>query len=1345
MKIEIQQPLDSNAIWEQQDKVEQSRDNKSILEKTNAFFRNYANESAISHTISAVKDVATDVYERDDKAFQDGLKDLDTTMSLVKANGGDMLDMNDISDVSSRAKNKFHFQRLLDEKIIENKQKERINESIGNVGQMTSTMLGRSDIDFLTGGFATGLAKAGYTGSKLIRTVGAVESVSSTVKGQVFDDYTFKDGVLDLVINTAVIVPIANQFRKNVHNDNVKTGIEDIPSDNEIKLAEQIAFPQVKNWRIFADEAVDKRYKEVEQMLKESGRYDNVEPEFMEWQKDIQRREQIVRDIEKEADARAKQREAEAKQREADRIAEGKNIEEDKSIEDALDKQVTKTKAEQELEDLDYRIKETQDKLSKQAEEKLRQAEKEKQRLYYEQVFSSPKYANYNTNRREFFKSQESIIKDIKNKSIDDKVIAINAEIKGHKETIKSLNNKIKEITQKLTKYENKAVLARETNRLNKTKEELANTKKLLEDAKKNLSVPIDSRVIDSIRNTNRSIIDMADDIAVALRPNIDRLQMEINDLKNKPDYVKQQYKEEYANLIDELNNSYPNEMQKVNSLFGSIGKTRKPFDIANMPNLTKKQKGALVALGLFGGTSAFASDGEDDTFGVGALVMTMAGLYVLAPYALKSFNYISNNGLKVAIGETMAKITESQNVSELMRSAKGMEFGKSYEKLHDIADSAFNSTLTEIRNYNIPAVTKIFQDLLFDPLNGALRTADIEIRQMKNSYKAMINQVKNPAYKQWLDEKSIGRIESIRDSVELLKRFNIEIYDHISGIKLSDSPSVIASAKQFTKMFNEIKQTLSDSGVYGSEILNKETGDYITRMWNFEDLAKIVSSASKSELDELANNFSVMFKNQDNAVNKANEMLRWFGQSKNISGKTMDNIIKDLEEFFAEGTDINKVREAGRTTKDVNSRLKSRIEMDFTKWKDMTIGGKTVTLDTLIDRDVDDILEMYLNQSLGMIAFARRGYTSVYELKQMLNELTVGNSKAQKQVQTIIDMTLGRRVDVDDPNIVGVAQAVKQASFFMLLPKVFFSQFTEIGKSLMYSGLPIAMKHFGSLIKSVPKESELMRSIIESTGLGIHQMNQRLDIRGLDTTDLHMDRNLSSLGKLSLQAQEATARYSGLLKGTDFAQRLTALKFSTDFANLVKGLPNDIPLSRYKVYGIDDDVIKMFKDDFEFLPDGTLKAIDRTNWSYEKKTLFQDIAFKVNQDYVPETILSTVGLWSKSTAFGQAISFLTSYGTNLFSTQGRRDAHLRDGRAMWNAVQTFGLTYLGLVAKYEAEGKEYEDNDLLQYSFMNLPAVSLLSSVSALTSPAIFSVTDDAKKQLEDTVYALTLGDTDE
>jgi hypothetical protein len=418
---------------------------------------------------------------------------------------------------------------------------------------------------------------------------------------------------------------------------------------------------------------------------------------------------------------------------------------------------------------------------------------------------------------------------------------------------------------------------------------------------------------------------------------------------------------------------------------------------------------------------------------------------------------------------------------------------------------------------------------------------------------------------------------------------------------------------------------------------------------------------------------------------------------------------------------------------------------MDFTKWEDITIGGEKITLDTIIDRDVDDIMEKYLNQSLGMIAFARRGYTSIYELEKTIAQATIGNNKAQKQAQAIIDLTLGKKVDMGDPNVMAVAQLVKELTFFVKLPSVFFSQLTEIGKSIQYAGLPMAMKNFRSLIKDIPEDSELMKSILESTGLGTHQLNQRLDIKGLDTTDLQMDKSLSSLGKVSLQLQEATAKYSGLLKGTDFAQRLIALKFSTDFASLVKGLPNDIPKSRYGVYGINDDVIKQFKDDFEFDNDGVLKAIDRSTWSYDKETLFQDIAFKVNQDYVPEVLLSTVGLWSKSSSLGQMLSFLTSYGTNLFTNQGRRDAHLRDGRAMWNAAQTFAYTYIGLSLKSEIEGKDYDDDQLVQYSMMNLPSFGLVGSLSSLTSPVVFSTADEVKKTVANEIYGLTVGDSNE
>lgn len=1479
--INISEPLDKSQYWGEEEKLDTARAQKTLAQKTKAWFSNYASESTIANAITAVKDTGADAYQKEDKNFIGSLQNQESAFNIIGSMGGNNLDAGTISEIAGRAKNKFHLQRLVAEENLKVKDKQRVNETLGTIGQVSSTIIGRSDLDIATGTFGASLAKMGIATKNMVKIIGATETVSAGIKSQVYDDYYFKDAMLDITVNTASIIPIANMFRGDTHIDNVKTGLDNIPSKNEMNTMSRYIFPEIRNWSAQAENNVAKN---IENAVVGSERISGN----MEWMKDIQRKNQLEKAIKLEADIKAQDRAKAAAAREDARNLDAKMVDQtmydnfqDATIDTAMEKQAVKTKLEQELEDLNYRISETKSNMVKQEEARLMEAERNKQLLYYNNVFSSEKYSKanmnrseflkaqdklardikiekvtkaiddiklevktnkntfntlskqidnaeanaktitdvkvqareykkieemykkleeskkaveasnaklktsidsnskntlmqrlanameseknnkqsyykdvfgsskydtYKLNRSEFFKNQEATIKQIKNQQIDDKIMAANTEIKTHKSTIKELKSVVKSMEAKIGSYTSKAVISRETNKLNKIKDQLKNAYTMLSDAKKGLSIPIDTRVIDSIRRGNRSVMDMADDIAVALHSNIDRLKTEINDLKNAPDYVKKQYIEEYSHLMDELATSYPEEMQKVKSLFGSIGKQSKPFDITKLNNLSKKQKGALLALGLFGGTNAMASEGDDEfTFGLGSLVMTLAALYVLAPYTLKAFSHISNNGLKNSIRETMDKITESQNVSDLMRSAKGLEFGEMYDTVHRMVDTRFNSTLAEVRGWNIPEVTKIFEDLLFDPLNGAARTADIEIRQGKNSYKASVNLVKNVEYKNWLDEKAIGVVDKVMDQVELLKMFNKEIYDHISGINISKSPAVINTSKVVSKMFEDIKDAMIGSNIYGHEILNKSTNNYITRLWNFEDLSKIISKANPEELDALANNFSKLFVSQENAVTKAKQMIAWIGQSKNISNRDATDIIERLEQFFAEGTDLNQAKEALRTSKDVASRLKSRIDMDFTKWEDITIGGEKITLDTVIDRDVDDIMEKYLNQSLGMISFARRGYTSIYELEKTIAQATVGNNKAQKQAQTIIDLTLGKKVDMGDPNVMAVAQLVKELTFFVKLPSVFFSQLTEIGKSIQYAGLPMAMKNMRSLIKDIPEDSELMKSILESTGLGTHQLNQRLDIKGLDTTDLQMDRSLSSLGKVSLQLQEATAKYSGLLKGTDFAQRLTALKFSTDFASLVKGLPNDIPKSRYGVYGINDDVIKQFKDDFEFDNEGILKSIDRSGWSYEKQTLFQDIAFKVNQDYVPEVLLSTVGLWSKSSSLGQMLSFLTSYGTNLFTNQGRRDAHLRDGRAMWNAAQTFAYTYLGLSLKSEIEGKDYDDDQLVQYSMMNLPSFGLVGSLSSLTSPVVFSTADEVKKTVANEIYGLTVGDSNE
>ena len=1329
MNVELFKPINNNIEFEQEEKLKLQRDSKTQLEKASSWLQNFSNESTIFRAFSEVKDNSSDAYERDDKHFQEVIKNNDYLEQLLNSKG---LDISEGLEIGERSKNYVHFERLVTEKLVELEKQRKINETLGMFGQVTSTIAGRSDLDILTGvGLLGMISKVGMSVGNATRLYTGIETGSSIIKTNVYDDMTLKDGFMDMLINTSVAIPSFNAFKPIVKQttEEAITNSANV-SDKVISNIESKILPKVTNWRTTAEDLVSS--KTVSDLAQTS-----TSKEFMSWYKEKQRLQAIVKDEfygqqkitgkeRTKADFDARVRELEAKGRTSEQV-------------DLYEELLVQKERARQSEELLITLKEN---------------ERNKQLLYYQKVFSSEKYNEFRNNRVDFYAHQNELVSNVKKEELkaraiesEQNIIKINDEIKIHKSTIKSLESKVKEVTEKLKTYTNNAVIARETKKLDRLKGEIKNAKKLLYDTKKGISVKLDSSVIESIRTENRTLNQMVDDIAVALEPNINRLTDELSDISKSSLENRKSFIEEYTDILNVLNEAYPAHTKRLSRMFNDLKTKNKALSILTATQgLTRKQKTAITAVTLLGGSSLMASDGNDDgSIGLKEIVIMIILGSVLAPEIASIVARAKDSSLKTAILEATEGVREASKQAELMQSSSYKSFGKFYETAVESFDSKFTNTLTGLKGFKIPELEKLFKDILFDPLDGNLRPLEAEIKGRVHKEIGDIEFARSSEYRNWLDEHKIGPLDSYGNKELLTARFNKEIYNHMTGIKISDSEAVKNASKAYKNMFERIKKMFQESSVYGSKILDNAGEDYVTRLWNFEDLSRVYNKATDAEKNELIVNFSNMIKDQSNAISKAKQMLNWIGDSKNVVGREASDIIDRLSELFKEGTDLQQAQELLRTQKDVGSRLKARIDMDLSQWKDMYIDGEKITLDTLVNRNIADVSETYLRQSIGMIALSRRGIDSVFEFRKYIENATKGHPKAQqaqKYANTALDLVLGNRVDLGDPDVVAVAQMLKEATFTATLPLVWFSMIVELGKSVAYAGLPMTLKNISALMSKVPKESEIVRQVMDATNLGWHQANQRLDIRGIDTLDLQRNANTTALGRVALKAQEATAKISGLLKFTDISQRIVALKFSTDFANLVKGLPNDIPKSRFEVYGINDDVLKMFDaDDFEFLPNGELKALDTTKWSDNKKAIFEDIAFKVNQDYVPETLISTVGMWSKSNSFGQSISFLTSYGSNLFSTQARRDAHLRDGRAMWNNAMTFALTYIGMHLRAEATGKEYTHEELVQFSLLNLPVMGVIGTMRSISDPAMFSFSRKVKQDIEDAIAGITDG----
>jgi hypothetical protein len=542
---------------------------------------------------------------------------------------------------------------------------------------------------------------------------------------------------------------------------------------------------------------------------------------------------------------------------------------------------------------------------------------------------------------------------------------------------------------------------------------------------------------------------------------------------------------------------------------------------------------------------------------------------------------------------------------------------------------------------------------------------------------------------------------------------------------------AVRAAAEGISPIIKRALDYAKEAGVHGAdEVIS--SANHLPRLWKFDVMSQIIKGATKEGLDSLKKQLAQAIKGKDSYA-QAERMIDWFSNNKNFTGSQSDDLFNRLEDFLAEGTTKEDVADAVRSSADKASRLKNRLNIDMSKinleipMKD----GTSLKIDssTLVKRDINEVVDSYLNQMYGSIVMAKRNYPSITDLRQSIAEI---GGKEAEALTTAVDLLLGQPLKINNQGTHEIATTLKNITFIAALPLVLFSMIPEAVKTIANVGLGNVLKNFGPAFKNIDKTTENFRLLTEMTGIGTHIVRDKIDVKGLDNADIGELGVNSWHAKGSTELVQKAAQFFGLVRGTDFLQKLNLMHSSNEFAKFINGMEFDIPTARLDSYGMDNSTKKMFKGDFKFNDNGELLSINKDSWSLEKRTKFNDILFRLNQEVTPDVVLGTIGRWTKDTDLGRTLSFLLSYPLNLFANQAVKDARYMDTRTMSNTVFTVAGTYIGLAAKYEAQGRDYTHEQLMMYSIMNLPSMAIVSAGRGLLDSAVLGMASDFKNDVD-------------
>ena len=766
---------------------------------------------------------------------------------------------------------------------------------------------------------------------------------------------------------------------------------------------------------------------------------------------------------------------------------------------------------------------------------------------------------------------------------------------------------------------------------------------------------------------------------------------------------------------------------------------------------LTPLQKAGLMSFLVLAPSSLLADDGIGFEEG---LVGTLFALAMVGGFAPLVRNYLKNNDLKNAVTDLGKAFADNSKANHYVISGEGKRLNGLIANITRGMSSAFNSSykglMTKIdRRVTDPKKAAWAKDfvrrMLFNPSDGSIQTFDSVKRQavyeVANDFHIQYKQ----AYKAYWNKMGYNKIQRGFNSVELHNGFDLKLRNMLEGdIPIEEGFEEIV--KSTRKVFENSVADAVEAGVKGASdtmALIKEARrngkSYFPRIWQFDDMKNMLNSIGPKDRTLVIKGLAEGIGGK-NPYKKAELLLEWIHdtnfqkkmQSTDETLAVLDDLLSQSDEALKSDPKLLQLKNllSGDTGK--SGRFRAKIDIDWNKvvFPEVDIKGKKTQLELghYVDTNVRDVIDSYTNDIYSKVFLAKNNFSSSAELRKMIDN--IGDKEVTDELHTALNILLNKPI-YDELKVVSeLVEIGKGLTFILSMPFVALSMATEIAKTISNVGFSKSLKAFQHQIGMLDKNSLEFKMLSNTGGIGTGGNRARYDMRGTDQGA--MDEAATwAITRGVKKAQQLAAKGYGLIDLSDITQKANYLHHATEFAKITKGMKNKLITGRFDSYGINDKVIKMFKDKFKFNKKGDLLDFDKSSWTLDERTVFNDIMLRLNQEITPEVMVGTQGLWQR-TPLGRIGGFLLSYPLNLFENQAVKDAHYMDLRTMSNLTLTFGASYLGMVAKYEMLGREYEHDTLIAYALMNTPQFAIISSVRGLLDPAVTSRAADTKQATE-------------
>ena len=918
--------------------------------------------------------------------------------------------------------------------------------------------------------------------------------------------------------------------------------------------------------------------------------------------------------------------------------------------------------------------------------------------------FNAPEYAQYKSNRDNFFDTQKRINE-----------ITLAKELEEIDVNIKSFKQNIVDVESKLQKTKNKAWKTRLKKQLDENKQKLA-------DEQSKLKVSLDKKPLtrDEL-NFQRTIDSMVDDIQV-IKKEIDEI---ITSAKNGGEL------ESLTTTVEELHKRLPKETQELFSKFKSAVKNKGfdgnklKADIIKSKKLTNKQKTIIAGALLVGGSSLSAANGEsiagDITLG---FILTVAVL-ALAPYAISK---IKDANIRSMVRDTKRNLEQSYQKAKMSNSPQANTVRNVGAMIAQDAKTRLTSTVAPFEKAGGQAA-KIIGDLLYSAKTGA--GAETIKSAWAHATLSKYSVMERQTFKMWKAENGITFTKNFMNDMQGIHEFRKLVTDNME-LRNSKSPAIIALTKQNDELMAHMWSVSKEYKVYGFEKIDYKAG-MIPRLWRHDTMSGIVKQLSKSDKlvlrDALANAIYKTSADMVTANKQADRFVEiWthgFDAKRNPSNA--EDIFGQVADMLKDDVEYKDFADRFNTSKDRSSRTKFRIDFDINDFEKLELDGGKFVIDKsiLVEREFKTILDQTANTMYGAAALARHGYTSTKALDIAIS--SVDDASLRNELHIASDLVKGIPVASNSKQVHELSMIAKDLTIVAKLPLVVFSLPPEFAFTLANAGVSKGVRALvESVLSTFGRDSQMMSSLSDISGLSTSV--SRMDWSGYRavTNDLTEMDDMGIVNKLregTVKMRDASMIVNGLSYFSDVLQRANMALNAEKFANFI--IKNDtnptsgINPSRLKSFGIDDATATLFKDAFEFTDKGRLKAVDTSKWTNKQKDKFAEVLRDMNQQVTPETTIGETGLWTRSTGIGRILSALTAYPMQQFNVHGLEDLRHLDRMSLMHSVGGFAGSYIGLHARYTVQNKEIDDEKIVLYSLMNMPILGGLSAMSSIVAPA--------------------------